>query len=1272
MPLSNSETSAPARPLASSTDQQGVSSLSASPSSTTNTQVSSPLTPLVNGQNSNYVLPEDQIPLQSLREPAQKKVFRRSYKACINCRQKKIKCDLGDLSNPSDPPCVRCKREGRKCEFSVSRRGGAGNIRVGKQKKIAAAASQTSSGDFRDSMSPEGTVSGARGSHRNKRSSSLGTSHLSYDPEALENHILEQRALEESRDHSRIGSGSGADSLNIDTENGLNNGLSSNGVITGTELHNPNDALGILVQAARSQKKIESRTPATPGSPGTAISPGGGSATASSGTKSTTASNTTPTTTSVQSHQPPHLRQHSDAAQSSQQAPGQQANQTPQTALQSADLQNPRQQTRPQSQHGTSAPHRQTSSHHSRAQQHSSRNHHHARATTTDPDSRIQFHHSIADTAVIRQKYLTEHEAILFIRFFFEQLHPFYPFVPEEMHSTEVLATMPILLTVILTISSRYCKFAEKGTKYFISTARGSQIHHSLWNYCQQLVSKTVWGEASTRSIGTVYSFLLLSEWNPRAIHWRFNDYANSPLGNTDEPPQFNTDADGSKKSKSRPTSKDSESSRPSTVGESEDNAVEPPKPVLPPGDTVFSASERSDRMSWLLIGSGIRLAQDLGVFDTNSQVYLASHLSETVLALRLGRRSMLSSWLNEETPELNFNMYEQAKLSILRIMSLAHETLYVTRKTTRNLLKGHKFLAFLNLFAPHLIHWENTYRHILSEPGLDRESILFDYHYTRLYIYSLALSNETITYPGQGESAFGSDGMLNPLLLSDGLSATKYVGMATDAAREMLAVADRVYRMDLLRLAPIRWIVRLVHAAVFLVKTVLLTPTGSMYIHKSTVAMIRRTAITLKESSPDELHLANRYSSILLHICDDMAEKCNNFKMNDEPESSSNAEPSAAAAAAANINLLNVHDNELTSQQQQDIQLLSKLSDIQKKQSASANSGSVSPSTKAPAQSQDVHSQQQEQAEPVQDQTPLQFMHNTSKHLDKQPQPQPQPQEQQPPQQLNTESTTQILLDGNSSGHQPQFGDYEQAPESNTSTRASNSSISNLDNTGPSFDDYAPFNQSRYKSSLNNNAISNNQMPQQSMMQVPSLMDNSQDSSQNQYQNDQSGGNSLFMGAGSSPFSTNFSYNGQASNGNNGPGSSGSAHASASNNPNTPGYLNFGLTPLSASSNNAPTVPTTSNFASIPVSSTATAAGTPNSTSTNAFSNDLFSITFNDISDLGFNFLADGFEGLGFVNRLVDDFELQQLNMQRQRRQSRVMGMGNGNGNNGNMNQRY
>ncbi|KAH0558433.1 hypothetical protein GP486_004912 [Trichoglossum hirsutum] len=55
-------------------------------------------------------------------QPPTQSVHRRVYQACIPCRRRKVRCDLGSVDNPHDPPCVRCRRESKDCYFSATRR----------------------------------------------------------------------------------------------------------------------------------------------------------------------------------------------------------------------------------------------------------------------------------------------------------------------------------------------------------------------------------------------------------------------------------------------------------------------------------------------------------------------------------------------------------------------------------------------------------------------------------------------------------------------------------------------------------------------------------------------------------------------------------------------------------------------------------------------------------------------------------------------------------------------------------------------------------------------------------------------------------------------------------------------------------------------------------------------------------------------------------------------------------------------------------------------
>lgn len=60
--------------------------------------------------------------LSQQQQQQQQQQHKRVYQACIPCRRRKVRCDLGSVDNPHDPPCVRCRRESKECFFSATRR----------------------------------------------------------------------------------------------------------------------------------------------------------------------------------------------------------------------------------------------------------------------------------------------------------------------------------------------------------------------------------------------------------------------------------------------------------------------------------------------------------------------------------------------------------------------------------------------------------------------------------------------------------------------------------------------------------------------------------------------------------------------------------------------------------------------------------------------------------------------------------------------------------------------------------------------------------------------------------------------------------------------------------------------------------------------------------------------------------------------------------------------------------------------------------------------
>jgi hypothetical protein len=505
-------------------------------------------------------------------------------------------------------------------------------------------------------------------------------------------------------------------------------------------------------------------------------------------------------------------------------------------------------------------------------------------------------------------KMLTEKEAIRLINLFFLTLHPFFPHIPQQLHSPNVLAGYPILLCAILTIASRYHTFEDETEEVFNENSRNIQLHERLWIYCQRLISQTVWAEASTRSIGTALAFLLFTEWNPRAIHWRWSDYANNP--------DF----------------KDGEMDKDDQRAEEDDNLA------------GLSAMRRSDRMAWMLVGTSVRLSQDMGFITGSPEIFVATHIAETNTAMNLGQRSMLSQSLgevdlnNEEEDDisgakkyqydefilsldeetmrrrslqkksLKFTFSQKAKLEILKIMSLAYETIYLGGNYPTDGTSSRQTLTVLGVLSPLIENWYRTYKKLLrpSNPKnfnhhcnlkqagnakhvneitrqIDKESLICDYYYCQLYIYALALSMENPL----NSNVSDVKKPLNNIRLDEISKASKYVEIAYNSAKEILNAAIRIHKLKLLKYMPVRWVTRIVRSVAFIVKCFLTLTNRSKNSQskmetsallslsiipiEDILQTIQKAAIVLREASPDELHLCTRYSTILMYLCTEM-----------------------------------------------------------------------------------------------------------------------------------------------------------------------------------------------------------------------------------------------------------------------------------------------------------------------------------------------------------------------------------------------------------------
>lgn len=319
----------------------------------------------------------------------------------------------------------------------------------------------------------------------------------------------------------------------------------------------------------------------------------------------------------------------------------------------------------------------------------------------------------------VQMGWFSAHEAVTYVDLFFKNCSPLSPilsdFYANHANHYSLIALDPFLCVTILMVSSRYNILPGVG-----GASRGYFVHDRLWEQCQRFIMKVMLGQvkpskAQTRTIGSIEALLLLSEWHPRALHFpTASDGWDCELmvgvnNHTDE---------GVKLMEGTTTS---------------DRWLE----------DVIEPAKRSDRMSWMLMGCALSLAQELGLFEDNSnidkdQVSYPNFSTEYLilrrirsrkllfvfieqLSWRLGCTSMIPQSLNQAVMEKiptdsrtgaveQWQAFMSAWVELTRLARSVSDMLYPSAAFTRNLLRTGRYIGLLDHFHPLLTAWKRKY----------------------------------------------------------------------------------------------------------------------------------------------------------------------------------------------------------------------------------------------------------------------------------------------------------------------------------------------------------------------------------------------------------------------------------------------------------------------------------------------------------------------------------------------------------------------------------
>ncbi|KAL8692757.1 MAG: hypothetical protein Q9218_002264, partial [Villophora microphyllina] len=375
-------------------------------------------------------------------------------------------------------------------------------------------------------------------------------------------------------------------------------------------------------------------------------------------------------------------------------------------------------------------------------------------------------------------------------------------------------------------------------------------VHERLWSYLQNMITRMFWGQeqfgggfcgagprkikstinGGLRTLGTIESLLLLSEFHPRSMHFPPGDDGDDILTTADD--------------------ESTSLSRTQTVRE-----------TLAFGEaTVASWSEpalRSDRMCWSLIGMAHTLAYELGVFGnfqngirtprpTERLNGEPSSLPHEQRADRIER--LLYVYITSACGRFGFpTMYAgqdddldlhniQVKMTtrphaqnlvdaiqecwteITLIMKACNASLFPSRDHTQALIQSGEYMALLEQLQPTMNAFERKLE-AAQIPKYPWIILSIELEYIRLYIFSLALQAvlghwTSSAAPGNEEQT--TYGSFSALYRRNEVYITEVV----KAARNLLRlVVEGLLPDNYLKHAPVRTHFRILSGAMFLLK---------------------------------------------------------------------------------------------------------------------------------------------------------------------------------------------------------------------------------------------------------------------------------------------------------------------------------------------------------------------------------------------------------------------------------------------------------------------
>ncbi|KAG9258446.1 uncharacterized protein F5Z01DRAFT_700742, partial [Emericellopsis atlantica] len=463
----------------------------------------------------------------------------------------------------------------------------------------------------------------------------------------------------------------------------------------------------------------------------------------------------------------------------------------------------------------------------------------------------------------VRQGWFTAQEAITYIDLFYKYLAPLSPIMLNQFNDHaahhRLVVEEAFLCCTILMISSRYFTLPGSG-----GSSRSHFVHNSLWHHCEHLLKKLVLGleKKSTsriRVVGTVEALILISDWQPRAVH-------------------FPPDSEGW----------DELLVSPGYDRRDRQLMTENEEPLLRWREDVFEPAKRANRMTWMILGTACNLAYEIGVLsperpqavDTSdpdeqrrrrAQKVLYAYVTQT--ATRLGLPGVFPESVSlavarpmvdnrDGTGSPSWNSFLDLTLELTQLAHTATSLFFRSDAHLTSQIQGDHYADLLDHYLASLIRWQTKFNMKATEIHEPlRDSLLIEYHHLKACVSAVSIQAVVARASEAGlDTAAGAAGESLGAFITT--RDARFLQDVINDSKRVLQIATATEYNKYFPYAPSRIKISVISASVFLLKALSVGSTTTDV--QEGLHILDMCTFKLKQTPPDDMDFALRYASLV------------------------------------------------------------------------------------------------------------------------------------------------------------------------------------------------------------------------------------------------------------------------------------------------------------------------------------------------------------------------------------------------------------------------